>query len=567
VTRKHSFSRIALALVVVGGCQAQVSGLLGKKSLGGGSTTSSSGGGGEPASAGSGGAGPSGGNQAAPQSDSASVATTGEGGRPSWCDVDGAAKELNPGGVQYTLQATDARDIVFDLAEHFCAERPTMEKRAELEALHARISKQLMMNDADWKDAVAWALEPQVKRNAPSLRVEEKRGIADLDPIEQYALLSSERDPSYYADALGDRLSATGRMGYVEWCLSTDRVGAWAVCHDDVLALDASKISAEIRASSKRSAYERTTARLAMDRVRQRAAARIAEVKKRIDADAAYGKLFETASATRKAWGAKVGADVATLALAMDDARLKKSRKAFENCATDTWAAFSRAVAKFSAAQFAELGDSPERRLFESAAGIVLNDTDVYLAANAMIICIDGTDGKPDLLARTVSEKMQFRAGLRGPRTAAQDAIVAANIKLDDRDARIEFPDIDRPWLPRSSGYNGGGRGIVADVKTSGDDVVISFKKDMKTGKECVAWKSGRRIDHIDQYGRVWYEEHCTKYKTVHWDAASAPVTVSARYATGVKPGVYVDVIENLVTFVRPKEDGALTAVLGVAVK
>jgi hypothetical protein len=42
VTRKHSFSRIALALVVVGGCQAQVSGLLGKKSLGGGSTPSSS---------------------------------------------------------------------------------------------------------------------------------------------------------------------------------------------------------------------------------------------------------------------------------------------------------------------------------------------------------------------------------------------------------------------------------------------------------------------------------------------------------------------------------------------
>jgi hypothetical protein len=533
-----------------------VSGLLGKKSLGGGSTTSSGGGGG--------GGDASSSDGSAPVSEGASVATTGEGGRPSWCDVQGA-QELNPGGVQYTLQATDARDIVFDLAEHFCSERPTMEKRGELEALHARISKQLMMNEADWKDAVAWALEPQVKRNAPSLRVEDKRGIADLDPIEQYALLSSERDPSYFADALGDRLSATGRMGYVEWCLSTDRIGAWAVCHDDVLALDPSKISAEIRAASKRSPYERTTARLAMDRVRQRAAARIAEVTKRTDADAAYGKLFEKASATRKAWDAKP--DAVTLALAMDDARQKKSRKAFENCASDTWAAFSRAVAKFPAAQFGELGDSPERRFFESAAGVILNDTDVYLAANAMIICIDGTDEKPDLLVRTVSEKMQFRAGLRGPRTAAHEAIVAAQIELDDRDARIEYPDIDRPWLPRSSGYSGGGRGIVADVKTSGNDVVISFKKDMKTGKECVAWKQGRRIDHIDQYGRVWYEEHCTKYKTVHWDAASPPVTVSARYATGVKPGVYVDVIENLVTFVRPKEDGPLTAVLGIAVK
>src|SRR5688572_8713315 len=86
---------------------------------------------------------------AAPVATASSVA----GGRPSWCDVDGA-HELESRSVDDTLTDDDVRDQVFELTGHFCSEDPASERRDELAGLFARISSELSRTEADWGGAV-----------------------------------------------------------------------------------------------------------------------------------------------------------------------------------------------------------------------------------------------------------------------------------------------------------------------------------------------------------------------------------------------------------------------------
>ncbi len=497
------------------------------------------------------------------------VSETPPGERPAWCDVEGAS-EMNPGGVQYTLEEDDARDAVYGLIGHFCAERPTTERRAELEVALKTWSKRLMMNDADWRDAVDWAMHSQGERNGPTLRVDNKKALSELDAVEQYALLSSSfGDRHYLADALEAQLTVAGRMGYVEVCLNNDAVGFWVMCHADVLAFDPAKITAELRKAKTRSGYERTVVRLRMDQLSGKVAERIAAVAQLEKKDPAYGKLFAIGADVHKKWAARGKGDASLkLALTMDDAQRTNSRSGFESCEETTWAAFAGAVSSaFPAKRFAELADSKDRSFNERAASIVLDNEDVYLASLGLIICAQGHDKPLDYLLRTLAEEMAFRPGSRGPRTATHAAMLTSGITLDDRDARIEYPDNRREWLPRSTGSSGGGQGVVSSVEETGKGVVVSFVKEMATYQECTKTKTTKRIDRIDASGNIYYEEYCTKYVKKKYDKASNPQTVAARYATGVKKGTYVKITEDVVTLVRSKQDGDPIAVFGVAVK
>jgi hypothetical protein len=501
-------------------------------------------------------------------SDAAQTSPTVAGKVPAWCEVDGV-EAFDALSVASTLRAEDANTAIHELAGHFChPDHESIEHWEELEAVRTTWSRRLRMNDADWRDAVEWALRPQLERNSPSLDVDDKRGLSSLDGIDQYAVISSSyHDKAYLTDAFGPRLTEIGRLAYVEECLQRDAVGGWLMCHGDVLAFDPKRIVAELRASKARSGYERFTVRLKMAAIAPKVEARIAAMQQLIDGDAAYGSLLAVADQARARWAARGTDDeYLTLALALDDARRVNSRSKYAGCATSTWSAFERAVAALPAERFANISDEPGRSFAEKAVSVMLDDENAYLAASALAICALGETETPDYLVRTIAEELKFRPGQRGPRTAAHTALLTSRIALDDRDARLEYPEVEREWFPRSSGSSGGGQGIVAAVKTGEGIAVVGFAKELATYDQCTRWKTTDRLDRIDAEGRLHYETTCVATQKRTYDKASGPQSVNVRYLAEVEPGRYVTVTDDVVTAVWSKQGaGAPLAVFGIA--
>jgi hypothetical protein len=307
--------------------------------------------------------------------------------------------------------------------------------------------------------------------------------------------------------------------------------------------------------------------RLTAARLAGKVTEHLAQVQTLIAQDPGYATLFGIADQVARTWAGRKHDPALDLMLSMDDALRSNTRSGYQGCDEQTWSAFATAVASVGAARFGANVASEDRAFLEKAASLVLDDEHAYLAANALAICTVGSGVEPDYAVRTLAHELAFRPGFRGPRTATHTALLAANVTLDDRDATVQYPGVQRRWLQMSGDRGAGGQGVVASVKSSGNDVVISFAKEMSTYTECTRWKSTSRIDRIDEHGNIYYESSCTKYTTKKFDQASEPQTVAARYATGVTKGVYAEVVENVVVAARTKQGGDPIAVFGVAVK
>jgi hypothetical protein len=292
-----------------------------------------------------------------------------------------------------------------------------------------------------------------------------------------------------------------------------------------------------------------------------------AEVKALIATDPAYGQMFKLADDARRAMAIADPA-LLELATAMDEARVSGSRKAAAGCEDRTWAAWKKVVGAVPAKRFAGLIGEPGNSFTEQVAALLIGDPSGYLASLAFFTC-HSLGPKQDYLVRTLGGAMSRWPGFRGPRTAADTMILSANLQLDARDARIEYPDLQRSWIDSNGGSSGGGSGEIAKVTTSGATATIELAKVKSKQQNCVKGHRTNRITMIRTDGVLVYEYVCEKYQTVTINEPPAPPqTVNARYAEGLKKGMAVSVTEDVVTVAYPKNGAELPSVVaGVPVR
>ena len=100
---------------------------------------------------------------------------------------------------------------------------------------------------------------------------------------------------------------------------------------------------------------------------------------------------------------------------------------------------------------------------------------------------------------------------------------------------------------------------------------VASVRPTVKFRCTCSSWRNHtytKRVTQIRPDGTLVYEANCMKNETVTVDKSDVPQTVDARYLTGVKPGMFVSVIEDVVIAAWAKPGAATpTMVFGVHLK
>lgn len=494
-------------------------------------------------------------------------------GAPDWCK--GAKEEQVDFSIDRALSQDDVVWAVHDLIGAMCfPDNDAKAQMAKLEARHKEWSQKLEMNDADWADAAAWAASDQSSRYPSSTLTpaDPKQAWSTMSPVEQYTLLnyniSNHYDANYIADALGAKLSEAGRLGYIlKICMNSDSAEVqWAMCQPDLDAFDFKKLVAELRGDQKASGYARFLIRLA---AYQLLPERLKERRPQIDAarakDPAFGKMFELSAQTRKQWEGLWKSEAALLELVaqMDDARVTNSRRAYQGCADKTWPAWSNAVSKIPAKKFGAV--ERDEYLIHYNTGllaVVGNDPRGYLAATALYIC-GAAEEKVDALIRTLGNTLERWPGHRGPRTSAHTAILTAGLELDDRDARITYPDTNRGWFSQSGSSSGGGYGKVSGVKVEKDKVRIDFAAKIEKQHQCLQSKYSNRIVQIRNDGSLVYELNCLKWGTVSVDRRSPTQHVKSKYAKGLKAGMGAYIIEEAVIAAWAKPGSATPSIIG----
>ncbi|MGE0547448.1 MAG: hypothetical protein AB7R00_10340 [Kofleriaceae bacterium] len=517
---------------------------------------------------------------------------------PAWCSAIGNNRVDSFGGVDSTVKGDDPRNVVMNVVGMMC--KPDGEANArmkELEATRQRWMQRLEMTEADWGDAVQYAMLGQGDRMNGDVRINTmgqemgighklKRAWTSFDAIDQYAMIMVDAgasgdlalDENYLVDAFGTKLTETGRLAYVRKCVRGSNNGPvqWAMCQGDVAKLDLKKVGAELRANTAYDGADKMRIRIEIDELKPLLAAHAAKVKKLIASDPGYAKIFELADAARKEWDGRYKTDAALieLATAMDDARATNSRKAFTGCSDKTWAAWKTAMmATVPAKKFEGMRDDREngKHFIDTAMGPIIGSPTVYLASIALATCMtvgQERDVKRDVFVRYLGDAMERWPGFRGPRTATHTAVLAAGVEFDDRDVKLEYPDVTRDFGGAGGSRSGGGAGVIGKLKPSGQTVTVEFKKQMVKQTQCAQSKSTNRITQIRSDGVLVYESYCTKWETVTVDKSDSPQTVNPRYLEGVKPGMYVTIIEDVVVATWAKPGAAIpTKVFGVALK
>jgi hypothetical protein len=109
---------------------------------------------------------------------------------------------------------------------------------------------------------------------------------------------------------------------------------------------------------------------------------------------------------------------------------------------------------------------------------------------------------------------------------------------------------------------------VVASLKPAGKTTTVSFKAQMVRQVQCAETRQTHKVVQILPSGQLVYEVICLRNETVTVNKASDPQPVNPRYLEGVKPGMYVEFTEDVVTAAWAKPGAAIpTMVFGVPVK
>jgi hypothetical protein len=429
--------------------------------------------------------------------------------------------------------------------------------RNALEGARRAWMQRLLLDERDWAtDIVAWGNLRYSDRMAMLLHdvgAHDDVAWSKTGPMDQWVHLRSGGSYALYlADAFP--LTEAGRLGLVEHCISPGRddephPADWAICQPDLEAIDLGKLGAEIRGETSRKLADRMTIRLVLAKVQRHLPAHAAKVKQLVGKDPVYAKLFEIARTARKEWSTVASSRAEALAAVreLEDGLVTGSRKALDGCATRTWPAFTRTVAKVPAERFKNLRPrtSSDETFFRVAADVLVDDLDVSLALTALYLCEGGNDRLVSRLAAHTSSE------LRGPRTAAVTAIRRAGLVPDKRGEKIAIPRVSLPLKPiaRSPQQDVRGKshtGIIAAVTERGDTVRITFPTSSEIREQCASSRRTNRISSIDSGGNVHYESVCTKHERVRVDTTPDPIDIAKRHAAGLAPKRYVMIFDGV---------------------
>jgi hypothetical protein len=503
---------------------------------------------------------------------------------PAWCNTQGVQKPFGNSDVKDAISNTDPRDALPDLVGVTCwPDDEAKSRMREIDAARAKWSKAMDLTEADWADVALWAMEQQSSRSNTDISVDFQKKYAwtTLGPLDQFAAIvrglpnngsgNSYSDYTYLTDALGARLSETGRLGYIiQACLrnnSDATIVEWAICAPDLALLDKKKMADEIRKDSSRKPFDKMIVRIQAFFLDAKVKEMSAEWKKGKDKDPAYAKMFDIAAKTRKEWDAiwKSEAAALDLMLAMDDVRQTSSRKLKEGCVAKTWPAVKAAISKVEAKRFEGFSTDIADSWLAPAIGVVSNSPGGWLALAAYHTCTRDEKDK-DSLSSTIGSVLSFLPGYRGPRLAAQAAIMNAGLVLDDSSAKIDYPNID--FRGKFDGMAARGYfATVGKITVKGDQAVVAFKPKFEKQEQCASSKSTNRISMISSSGTIYYESICLKWKGVVVDRSPDPQTVDKRYVEGLKPGMNVIISSPMVMAAFNKGKKSPSIVAGAPVK
>lgn len=471
-------------------------------------------------------------------------------GMPAWCkgeDFKGRSFTVLRRGESY-------ESTIRDVVEAACTSDPAVEPMREAtEKLRLEVGKELVMNDADWSDAVLYVKE----RDKSGERIKiSTTNLSALTPIDQYVVLKAgfneagidSSDAFYRADAIDDKLTETGRLGFLESCLDIPggpgrddrKVIDWAVCAEDAQKLDLKKLAEEVRSDTAHEARERMRIHLRIPGIMQ-GLAKVAQARDALfKADEAYKAVFEVAQKGRDEWRKTVGTHTELLALVQstESAHWFHSRKQFAGCEEKTQKALADAASKIPAKLLKNLFDErydPFHGFAQKAAPILVDQAEFNLAATAYALCQPQTG-----IGQYLGGALYATPGLRGPRTAALTAIFHQVFVLDDTTLKqVETPRVGpRPYKAGSSSSLGG---VLKSFSPAGAErkgkKIANLQQTLIKQEECVKSHSTGRIARVTSNGDVQYEQVCDKVAVVTHDHTWDPFAVSERSAQWVKPG------------------------------
>lgn len=292
-------------------------------------------------------------------------------GNPAWCKkVEGgfsgdSAKHVRDPDLTAAARAAISESCKAENEAYGSGQKAL---HADVDKARAELSAKLGMVEADWADGVAWE-----DNRSSSIELSAKT-LDALTPIDQYAAMTGDwkSDPVFTADALEPKLTETGRLGLLKWCVKqsavtheSDPLLSWAVCAYDVEHFDVKKLYGELKSDTAHPANVRFAVRLvAAQMATEQLPKLLADEKKLFAKDASYKKPFDDTLKARDEWQKTVGANAKLLALAgkMDGGVWFHSRSAMEGCEAETAAALAAAVSKIPAKSFANMFDALDHK-------------------------------------------------------------------------------------------------------------------------------------------------------------------------------------------------------------
>jgi hypothetical protein len=408
------------------------------------------------------------------------------------------------------------------------------------------------------------------------------RDIAEADqkappptwtPVQQWRgntqLFHGEFGYATFADELGSKLSQLGRARVVVECFMRAKANAtdaiiWAMCGDDVAAVDLKGIEAELKAegiSDREREDVKKDIQEALDKAKKVGAAVEAAAKD----DPGVAAVLAAGKAARAEWRkfAESHAQLVDTAMQMQAAAYTQHAKNFPGCADKTRPAFEKLVRSH---KFVD-GDGDQVMVYVNQ----LRDTpESYLITLAWGACAMALDQGGEGIYAGIAHGQPGRI-LRGERTYVLVKLFADSLKPKFADRSLNVKQMRDTIF-----YNGGisppgndiatmmtpSRGKLKSVKAAGDTVKLGFSADKVDGV-CLQWRDTKKVTGVSPGGDVQYEKECVKRGSV--DNQTSDVEISSLFVGGLKPGVNVIIVHGLpvVAWVGKKN----VAILGVELK